>query len=124
MVQLASILSIFIACLGLFGLITLTVNRRLKEIGIRKVLGADIKSIVALLAKDFIILVILAALIAFPLAWWALNQWLNDFTYRIELAWWVFLLGGVFALMIAVITVSFQAFKAAVANPVRSLRTE
>lgn len=124
MVQLASILSIFIACLGLFGLITLTVNRRLKEIGIRKVLGADIKSIVALLAKDFILLVILAALIAFPLAWWALNQWLNDFTYRIELAWWVFLLGGVFALLIAVITVSFQAFKAAVTNPVRSLRTE
>jgi len=123
-VQLASILSIFIASMGLFGLITLTVNRRLKEIGIRKVLGADIKSIVLLLSKDFILLVILASVIAFPLSWWALNKWLNDFTYRVELSLWVFLLGGVTALIIALFTVSFQAFRAAATNPVRSLRTE
>lgn len=124
MVQLASILSIFIASLGLFGLITLTVNRRIKEIGIRKVLGADVSSIVGLLSKDFIVLVLIAALIAFPIAWWVLNQWLREFTYRIELSWWVFLLGGISALAIALITISFQAVKAAVSNPVNSLRSE
>lgn len=124
MVQLASILSIFIASLGLFGLITLTVNRRIKEIGIRKVLGADVSSIVGLLSKDFMVLVLIAALIAFPIAWWVLNQWLREFTYRIELSWWVFLLGGISALAIALITISFQAVKAAVSNPVNSLRSE
>jgi len=123
-VRLASVLSIFIASMGLFGLITLIVNRRIKEIGIRKVLGADVKSIVGLLSKDFIALVLIAAVIAFPVSWWALNQWLKDFTYRIDISWWVFLLGGLSALMIALVTVCFQAIKAAIANPVKSLRTE
>ncbi len=123
-VNYASVLSIFIACMGLFGLATLVVTRRTKEIGIRKVLGADVKSLVALLSKDFAILVLLASVIAFPLAWWALNSWLQDFAYRINIAWWVFGLAAVVALFVALLTVSIQAIKAALANPVKSLRTE
>ncbi len=123
-VRYASVLSIFIACMGLFGLATLVVARRTKEIGIRKILGADIKSLVGLLSKDFIVLVVIAAVVAFPIAWWALNKWLQDFAYRISIEWWVFIVAAASALAIALLTVSFQAIKAAIANPVKSLRTE
>ncbi|HEY5969553.1 MAG TPA: ABC transporter permease [Chitinophagaceae bacterium] len=123
-VKIASALSIFIACMGLFGLATLTVVRRTREIGIRKVLGASVGSVVRLLSKEFLVLVIIAALIAFPLGWWAMNKWLEDFAYRIHIAWWVFPVAGIAALLIALLTVSFQAIKAAIANPVKSLRTE
>jgi putative ABC transport system permease protein len=120
----ASILSIFIACMGLFGLATLVVTRRTKEIGIRKVLGADTKGLVGLLSKDFMTLVAIAALVAFPVAWWALNKWLQDFAYRISIEWWVFIVAAAIALTIALVTVGIQAVKAALANPVKSLRTE
>jgi putative ABC transport system permease protein len=123
-VKLASALSIFIACMGLFGLATLTVVRRTKEIGIRKVLGASIANIVGLLSRDFVKLVIVAAVIAFPLAWWAMNSWLADFAYRVQVSWWVYVLAGVIALAIALATVSAQAIKAALSNPVKSLKTE
>ena len=123
-VRLASGLSIFIACMGLFGLATLTVVRRTREIGIRKVLGASVSSVVQLLSKEFLILVFIAALIAFPLGWWAMNKWLEDFAYRIKIEWWVFAAATVAALVIALLTVSFQAIRAALANPVKSLRTE
>ena len=123
-VKLASALSIFISCMGLFGLATLTVVRRTREIGIRKVLGASVSSVVRLLSKEFLVLVIIAALIAFPLGWWAMNKWLEDFAYRIHIEWWVFPVAGIVALLIALLTVSFQAIKAALANPVKSLRTE
>ncbi|HZH99823.1 MAG TPA: FtsX-like permease family protein, partial [Flavisolibacter sp.] len=123
-IKYASILSIFIACMGLFGLATLVVVRRTKEIGIRKVLGADVGNVVALLSKDFILMVVIASFIAFPLSWWALQNWLEDFAYRIPIAWWVFLIAAITALVVALATVSFQAIKAALTNPVKSLRTE
>src|SRR5436190_6260404 len=123
-VKIASALSIFIACMGLFGLATLTVVRRTMEIGIRKVLGASVGSVVRLLSKEFLVLVLIAALIAFPLGWWAMNKWLEDFAYRIHIACWVFAVAGIAALLIALLTVSFQAIRAALANPVKSLRTE
>lgn len=119
-----SILAIFIACLGLFGLATYIAEQRTKEIGIRKVLGAEITGIIGLLSKDFIKLVCIAALIAFPLGWFLMNRWLQDFEYRINIAWWVFLVAGLSAVLIALFTVSFQAIKAALMNPVKSLRTE
>lgn len=117
-------IAIFIACLGLFGLSAFTISQRVKEIGVRKVLGAEISGIVALLSKDFLKLVLIAAIIAFPIAWYAMNNWLKDFAYRIHIQWWVFVIAAVAALLIALITVSFQAIKAALANPVKSLRTE
>ncbi|MEP7255492.1 MAG: ABC transporter permease [Ferruginibacter sp.] len=123
-VKIASGLSVFIACMGLFGLATLTVSRRKKEIGIRKVLGANVSSIVQLLCRDFAKLVIIAAIIAFPLAWWFMHDWLKDFAYRANITWWVFVAATIIALLIAILTVSFQAIKAAIANPVKSLRTE
>ncbi|HEV7334195.1 MAG TPA: ABC transporter permease [Flavisolibacter sp.] len=123
-VQYASYLAIFIACMGLFGLATLIVVRRTKEIGIRKVLGADISRIVVLLAKDFVVLVIIASMLAFPLAWWGLQKWLQDFAYRIDMPLLAFLGAALLTLVIACATVSFQAIKAALMNPVKSLRTE
>jgi putative ABC transport system permease protein len=117
-------LTIFIACLGLFGLATFTAEQRTKEIGIRKVLGASVTNIIALLSKEFIVLVSIAIAIAAPLAWWAMDKWLQDFAYRVTIGWWIFALAGFLALVIALLTVSFQAVKAAVANPVKSLRTE
>jgi putative ABC transport system permease protein len=123
-VRYASLLSIFIACMGLFGLATLVVVRRTKEIGIRKVLGANVSGIVGLLSKDFIALVTIASLIAFPIAWWALHKWLQDFAYRIEVPWLAFLAAALLALIVALLTVSIQAIKAALTNPVKSLRTE
>ncbi len=119
-----SALAIFISCLGLFGLAAYTAERRTKEIGVRKVLGASTQALATLLSRDFLQLVGISCLIAFPLAWWAMNKWLQGFAYRIEINWTVFVFSGLLALMIAVLTVSFQAIKAAIANPVKSLRTE
>jgi putative ABC transport system permease protein len=123
-VRYVSFLAIFIACMGLFGLATLVVVRRTKEIGIRKVLGADVSRIVILLSKDFVLLVLVASLVAFPLAWWGLNKWLQDFAYRIDVPWLAFVAAALLALIVALATVSFQAIKAALMNPVKSLRTE
>jgi putative ABC transport system permease protein len=123
-VKIASGLSIFIACMGLFGLATLTVTRRTKEIGIRKVLGANATQLVKLLSKDFLLLIVIAALVAFPLAWWAMNKWLSDFAYRTSISWWVFAIAAIVSIVIAFVTISTQAIKAAMMNPVKSLRTE
>jgi putative ABC transport system permease protein len=119
-----SVLAILIACLGLFGLVTYAAEQRTKEIGIRKVLGASVNNIVHMLSKDFVKLVIIAILIAFPLAWYAMNRWLQDFAYRISIDWKVFLMAGLAAMLIAILTVSIQAIRAALANPVKNLRTE
>jgi len=116
--------TIFIACLGLFGLATYSAEQRTKEIGIRKVLGASVVNLASLLSKDFLKLVLIANGIAFPVAWWATGQWLQEYAYHIDLEWWMFALSGVLALLIALLTVSFQAIKAALANPVKSLRSE
>ena len=117
-------LAILIACLGLFGLAAFMAEQRTKEIGVRKVLGASVSSIVGLLSKDFLRLVFIAILIASPLAWYAMHRWLEDFAYRIDIAWWVFALAGLLAVGIALLTVSFQSIKAALMNPVKSLRSE
>jgi putative ABC transport system permease protein len=117
-------LAILISCLGLFGLAAFTSERRFKEIGVRKVLGATVSQIVLLLSKDFIMLVLIAILIGFPVAIWATNSWMQDFAYKAEIEWWIYALAAVAAIFIAVVTVSFQAIKAALANPVKSLRTE
>jgi putative ABC transport system permease protein len=119
-----TILTICIACLGLFGLITFTVSQRVKEIGIRKVLGASVGSMVSLLITGLLKVVLTSMLIAIPISWFVMNNWLQDFAYQINLKWWMFVLGGVIALIIATVTLSFQAIKAAIANPVQSLRTE
>ncbi|MDQ2721600.1 MAG: ABC transporter permease [Bacteroidota bacterium] len=124
LVLLFSCISIFISALGLFGLAAFVSEQRRKEIGIRKVLGASVASITKMLSKNFIKLVIIACLIAIPLSWWAMNKWLQTFAYRINISWWIFLLAGFIAILIALLTVSFQAIKAAVANPVKSLRSE
>ena len=119
-----TILTICIACLGLFGLITFTVEQRVKEIGIRKVLGATVGSMVSLLTKSLMKVVLVSMLVSIPLSWLVMNKWLEDFAYRIYLEWWMFALAGIISLIIAIITLSFQAIKAAIANPVKSLRTE
>lgn len=117
-------IAILIACLGLFGLAAFSAEQRTKEIGIRKVLGASVANVTTLLSKDFIRLVLVAIVIASPVAWYGMNKWLQGFAYRIEISWWMFLAAGLLAVFIALITVSFQAIKAAIANPVKSLRTE
>jgi putative ABC transport system permease protein len=117
-------IAIFVGCLGLFGLAAYTAERRRKEVGIRKVLGASTQGMVLLLTKDFIKLVVISLLIASPVAWYFMNKWLQDFAYRVPISWWVFVIAAIVALSIAFITVSFQAIKAAIANPVKSLRTE
>ena len=119
-----AILAIIVASMGLFGLATYASEQRVKEIGIRKVLGASVANITQMLSKDFLKLILIASLIAFPIAGWAMYKWLQNFAYRIDIQWWVFLLAAFIALLIAIITISFQAIKAAVANPVKSLRTE
>ncbi len=119
-----AMLAICIACLGLFGLVTYAAEQRTREIGIRKVLGASLGNVFGLLSKDFLKLVLLSALIAFPLAWWAMHRWLQDFAYRTDIGWWVFVAAGLAALAITIITVSFRAIRAALANPTRSLRSE
>jgi len=117
-------LAILISCLGLFGLASYSAEKRIKEVGIRKVLGASIQGIVGLLSRDFLKLVFYANLIAIPLAWWRVHVWLQDYAYRVPLSWWVFLLAGLSSVLIALATVSFQALKAAITNPVKNLRTE
>ncbi|HXL58095.1 MAG TPA: FtsX-like permease family protein, partial [Chitinophagaceae bacterium] len=117
-------LAIFISCLGLFGLISYAAEQRTKEIGIRKVLGASVANIVNMLGKDFLKLIVIANVIAWPIGWWVMHNWLNDFAYRITISWWIFIAAGLLAVVIALATISFQAIKAAIANPVKSLRTE
>jgi putative ABC transport system permease protein len=117
-------LAIIIACLGLFGLAAYAAEQRTKEIGIRKVLGASMSTIVQMLSKDFITLVVIAIIIASPLAWWAMNKWLQDFAYRIHIQWWILAVAGSGAILIAFVTISFQSIKAALTNPVKSLRSE
>jgi len=124
LVAAATGITIFISCLGLFGLATLTAFQRTKELGIRKVLGASVTSIVRLLSSGFVKLVLISILIASPIAWWLMNKWLADFVYRVEVQWWMFVFAGLIAVLFAMITVSFQAVKAAIANPVDSLRDE
>ncbi|HKG69254.1 MAG TPA: FtsX-like permease family protein, partial [Segetibacter sp.] len=119
-----TMLSIFVACLGLFGLAAYTAERRTKEIGVRKVLGASVQNLVTLLSKDLVKLVIIASVIAFPIAGYAMNKWLQDFVYKTNISWWIFAVGGFAAIAIALLTVGFHARKAAIANPVKSLRTE
>lgn len=119
-----SVLAILVSCLGLFGLATYTAEQRLKEIGVRKVLGASVGHIVKLLSQDFVKLVIIAILIALPVAWWSMDHWLSAFAYKIDLQWWMFFLAGMMAVIIALLTVSYQSVKAAMINPVRNLRTE
>jgi putative ABC transport system permease protein len=119
-----AILAIMISCLGLLGLASYSTLQRTREIGIRKVLGATVPGIVNMLSKEFLLLVIVAAFIAFPIAWFGMNYWLKDYAYREAIGWWIFAVAGVLAFLIAIITVSFQAVKAALANPVRSLRSE
>lgn len=119
-----AVLAILIACLGLFGLAAFTTEQRAREIGIRKVLGASVSGIMTLLTRDFVKLVLIAVIIAFPIAWWAMNKWLQDFAYRIDIQWWMFVLAGLAAVVISLLTISWQAIRAAVANPVESLRAE
>jgi ABC-type antimicrobial peptide transport system permease subunit len=117
-------LAILISCLGLFGLAAYTAEKRTKEIGIRKVLGASIRSLATLLSLEYLKLVCISCVIAFPLAWWALHTWLQDYQYRTSIHWWPFAMAGICSLTIALMTVSFQAIKAAMGNPVKSLRTD
>jgi putative ABC transport system permease protein len=119
-----AILAIFISCLGLLGLSSYSTIQRTKEIGIRKVMGASVSNIVNLLSKDFLQLVAISFLIAAPLAWYFMHGWLNDFAFRTNISWWVFVAAGFVALAIAVFTISYQAIRAAIANPAKSLRTE
>ena len=119
-----AVLAIFLATLGLLGLISYIVIQRTKEIGIRKVLGASVSNILLLLSTDFVKLIVVALLVATPLAWYLMYQWLQEFAYRINVPWWVFLLAGSVAVFIALATVSIQTMKAAMTNPVKSLRTE
>ncbi|HEY2727666.1 MAG TPA: FtsX-like permease family protein, partial [Parafilimonas sp.] len=117
-------IAIFLSCLGLYGLASFMAVQRIKEVGIRKVLGASSANIVYLFSKEFVLLISIAFLIATPLAWYFMNKWLQDYAYRINISWWLFLVGGIAAIVIALATISFQAIKAAMANPVKSLRTE
>jgi putative ABC transport system permease protein len=121
---LFTLLSVFVACLGLFGLAAFTIKQRFKEIAVRKVLGASVAGITGLLSKDFLKLVFISAMIAFPVAWWAMHKWLQDFAYRINIGWELFVAAGALAIFIALLTVGFQAANAALANPVKNLRTE
>jgi putative ABC transport system permease protein len=117
-------IAIILACIGLFGLSAYSAQQRVKEIGVRKVLGAGIGNIIFVLSKDFVKLALIAALIAFPIAWWAMHRWLQNYEYRIHIEWWVFVITALATLLITLITVCFRAIKAAMANPVKSLRTE
>ena len=116
--------AIFISCLGLLGLTMFTAKQRRKEIGVRKVIGASVNDIVKMLSNDIVKLVIISAIIATPIAWFAMNKWLQNFAYRINISWWIFFVAGAIALLIALITISWQAVKSAMANPVDSLRSE
>jgi putative ABC transport system permease protein len=121
-IQASSFFALFIACLGLFGLSAINASNRTKEIGIRKVLGATVNDIVGSLSRNFLLLITLSVLIAMPVAWWTMNNWLTDFAYRIHLTWWHFALVAFISLLIAFFAVAIQGFKAAVANPAESLK--
>lgn len=117
-------LAIAISCLGLFGLAAFTAERRIKEISIRKVLGASVLRISGTLSREFLQLVVLSCLISFPLAWWAMHNWLQNYAYHLEISWWIFLIAGLMAILNALITIGFQAVRAAIANPIEALRTD
>jgi len=119
-----SVLSLLIACLGLYGLTAYSASQKVKEIGVRKVLGATVNSLAMMLSRDFLKLVLFAFVIAVPIAWYIMNNWLTDFAYRTNISWWMFGVAGLLVLIIAIVTVSFQVIKAAIANPIKSLRTE
>jgi ABC-type antimicrobial peptide transport system permease subunit len=123
-ISISSALFIFISCIGLFGLVIISIEQRTKEIGIRKVLGAAVTKIIFLVSKEFIILISIAFVIAAPVGYYFTNKWLQEFAYRIDIAWWMFGLAGLLVIAIAMLTMCFQAIKAAIANPVKSLRTE
>jgi putative ABC transport system permease protein len=123
-ISIASGLFIFISCMGLLGLVIISIEQRTKEIGIRKVLGAAVSRIVLLISKEFIILISIAFVVAVPVGYYFINKWLQDFAYRITIGWWMFALAGALVIIIALLTMSFKAIKAAIANPVKSLRTE
>jgi putative ABC transport system permease protein len=123
-IQLFALFALLISAMGLFGLSAYTIRLRIKEVGIRKTLGASVPNVAVLLSRDFIKLVLIAIVIAWPIAWWATNKWLDGFAYRIPVNWVIFLLSGLFALFIGAATVSFEAVKAALLNPVKSLKTE
>jgi len=124
LINVAMGITIFISCMGLFGLGLFTAQKRTKEIGIRKVLGASVADITVMLNRDFVVLVLIAFVIAAPISWYFMHQWLQDFAYRTTMSWWVFVLAGLSAVGVALLTVSWQALRAAVANPVESLRSE
>jgi hypothetical protein len=124
LMNIAMAITIFISCMGLFGLAAFTARQRTKEIGIRKVLGASVGSIVTLLSKDLIVLVLIAFIVASPIAWYFMHAWLANFSYRIGMSWWIFVAAGGIAVVVALATVSFQAIRAAVVNPLKSLKTE
>ena len=123
-ITFGAILMIFISCIGLFGLTTLSIQQRTKEIGVRKVLGASVFQISSLVSKNFVYLVIIAFLIAIPLAWFTTNKWLENFAYKIDISWKIFALAASLTFVIALITVGYQSIQAAMANPVKSLRTD
>jgi putative ABC transport system permease protein len=119
-----TMMAILISCLGLFGLAAFSAEQRQKEIGIRKVLGASVSGLVGLLSREFVKLVSISFIIATPVAWWAMNKWLQAFAYKVTITWWMFAIAGVMSILIALFTVSFQAIKAALVNPVKSLKSE
>jgi ABC-type antimicrobial peptide transport system permease subunit len=122
--NLASTIAIFISCLGLFGISAFIIVQRTKEIGIRKVLGASVTSIVGIMAKEFAVLIGLSTIIAAPISWYLMHSWLNNFAYRVDMSIWIFLLAGLSAVVIALVTVSYHTIKAALANPIKSLNSE
>ncbi len=122
--KIFAVIAIFLSCLGLYGLASFMAVQRIKEVGIRKVLGATAGNIVYLFSKEFIMLISIAFVIAVPIAWYYMYKWLQNYPYRINMSWWIFIIGGIAAVIIALAAVSFQAIKAAIANPVKSLRTE
>ena len=117
-------MTILVACLGLLGLVTYAAEQRIKEIGIRKVLGASVGGIVSLLSVDFIKLIGIAAVIALPVSWWSMHQWLQNFAYRINVEWWIFLLASILAMLVALFTVGIKAIRVAMGNPIKALRSE
>jgi ABC-type antimicrobial peptide transport system permease subunit len=124
LVRAATLITIFISCLGLFGLVLFTAQRKTKEIAIRKTIGASVANIVTMLCKEFVSLICVAILVASPVAWWVMHRWLDGFAYRLPISWWIFALAGAMAIVLALLTVSFRAIKAALVNPARSLRAD
>ena len=124
LLSLFTAVTIFISCLGLLGLAAYATERRRKELGVRKVLGASVEGLVVLLSKDFVLLVLLSLIVASPVAWYFMNKWLETFSYRIDVSWWIFAVAALLAMALALLSVSFQAVKAAMSNPVKNLRME